>query len=141
MIACCDDRFGVRERVLATRAPRAYGVQPAIPGHFCILRISTQHACISEFLSDSIHFMHYQSEFQSDPFQDRRAARTGQEWVELETCAFVCLRETFFPARWCCQQSTLGVSRVRRRSQPSCTVRTVGPDLPVFPGYSLGVLQ
>ena len=28
--------------------------------------------------------MHEQSEFQCDPFQDRPAARTGQEWVELE---------------------------------------------------------
>ena len=38
--------------------------------------------------------MHYQSEFQSDPFQDRPAARTGQERVELETWPFVALVET-----------------------------------------------
>ena len=85
--------------------------------------------------------MHYQSEFHSDPFQDRPGARTGQEWLELEAWPFGALRETFFPARWWCQQSTLGVSRVRRRSQPSCTVRTVGPDLAWIPGFSLGVLQ
>ena len=35
---------------------------------------STQHAWISEFLSDSNFFMHDQSEFQCDPFQDRPAA-------------------------------------------------------------------
>ena len=38
--------------------------------------------------------MHDQSEFQCDPFQDRPAARTGQEWVEFMVCAFVCLEET-----------------------------------------------
>jgi len=31
--------------------------------------------------------MHYQSEFQCDPFQDRPAEKGGQEWVELEACA------------------------------------------------------
>ena len=92
---------GERSSIVCIATCRArVGVQHGNPGHFCILRISTQHACISEFLSDSIHFMHYQSEFQSDPFQDRRAARTGQEWVELETCAPLRLRETFVPARW-----------------------------------------
>ena len=39
--------------------------------------------------------MHYQSEFQSDSFQDRRAARTGQEWVELETRPFGALRARY----------------------------------------------
>ena len=45
--------------------------------------------------------MHYQSEFQCDPFQDRPAARTGQERVEFMVCAFVCLPElgTTAPAR------------------------------------------
>ena len=72
--------------------------------------------------------MHYQSEFQSDPFQDRRAARTGQEWVELETWPSVALRETFFPARWWCQQSTFGVPRVQLHALTSCTVRPTGPQ-------------
>ena len=65
----------------------------------------------------------------------------GQGWVELEARRSMAFRETFFPARWWCQQSTLGVPRVGRCWQPSCTVRTVGPDLARIPGYSLGVLQ
>ena len=85
--------------------------------------------------------MHYQSEFQSDPFQDRRAARTGQERVEFMVCAFVCLSElgTTVPVR--CEGAVVPISDAGGGGQPSCTVRTVGPDLPVFPGYSLGVLQ
>ena len=61
---------------------------------------STQHAWISEFLSDSNFFMHDQSEFQCDPFQDRPAEKGLQEWVELEAWPFEALRGTFFPARW-----------------------------------------
>ena len=57
--------------------------------------------------------------------------------------AFRGVPRDFFPSTLVVlhQQSTLGVPRVGARRQPSCTVRTVGPDLPVFPGYSLGVLQ
>ena len=40
--------------------------------------------------------MQFHTEFQYDPAQDRRAGRTGQQRLELEVCAFVCLRETFF---------------------------------------------
>ena len=85
--------------------------------------------------------MHYQSEFQCDPFQDRPAARTGQEWVEFMMCAFVCLPElgTTAPAR--CEGAVVPISAPGGAGQPSYTVRTVGPDLAVFPGYSLGVLQ
>ena len=39
---------------------------------------STQHAWISEFLSDSNFFMHDQSEFQCDPFQDRPAENPSE---------------------------------------------------------------
>ena len=76
--------------------------------------------------------MHDQSEFQCDPFQDRPAEKGGQEWLELETWRSGAFRGTFFPARWWCQQSTLGVPRVRGRAFTSCTVRTVGPDILYF---------
>ena len=82
------------------RSLKDSGVQHANPAQFCMLGISTQHACISEFLSDSNFFMHDQSEFQCDPFQDRPAEKGGQEWVELEAWPFEALRETFFPACW-----------------------------------------
>eukprot|EP01043_Picozoa_sp_COSAG02_P079549 COSAG02_NODE_18466_length_936_cov_1.913978_1_plen_72_part_10 len=42
--------------------------------------------------------MQFHTGFQYDPAQDRRAGRTGQQRLELEVCAFACLRETFFPA-------------------------------------------
>ena len=73
--------------------------------------------------------MHYQSEFQSDPFQDRPAARTGQEWVEFMMCAFVCLSElgTTAPARR--EGAVVPISAAGGAGQPSYTVRTVGPDL------------
>ena len=85
--------------------------------------------------------MHYQSGFQSDPFQDRRAARTGQERVEFMVCAFVCLPElgTTAPAR--CEGAVVPISAPGGARQPSYTVRTVGPDTAWIPGYSLGVLQ
>ena len=67
---------------------------------FVVILVDDPSEIHSDRISDSIHFMHYQSEFQCDPFQDRPAARTGQEWVELETWPFGALRETFFPARW-----------------------------------------
>ena len=85
--------------------------------------------------------MHYQSEFHCDPFQDRRAARTGQEWVEFIVCAFVCLVETGTTAPARCEGAVVPVSTTGGAGQPSYTVRIVGPDQPVFPGYSLGVLQ
>ena len=37
--------------------------------------------------------------------------------------------------------SVVPVSTTGGAGQPSYTVRTVGPDLAVFPGYSLGVIQ
>ena len=72
--------------------------------------------------------MHYQSEFRCDPFQDRPAARTGQEWVELETWPFVALPElgTTVPAR--CEGAVVPISDAGGDGQPSYTVRTVGPD-------------
>ena len=56
-------------------------------------------------------------------------------------CAFVCLPElgTTAPAR--CEGAVVPISAPGGAGQPSYTVRTVGPDLAVFPGYSLGVLQ
>ena len=72
--------------------------------------------------------MHDQSEFQCDPFQDRPAEKGGQEWVELEACAFVCLRGTFFPARWWFQLSSFGVPRVQLHALTSCTVRPTAPQ-------------
>ena len=72
--------------------------------------------------------MRDQSEFQCDPFQGRPAEKGGQELVELEAWRSGAFRETFFPARWWCQQSTFEVSRVGVRRQPSCTVRTVVPQ-------------
>ena len=89
--------------------------------------------------------MHYQSEFQCDPFQDRRAARTGQERVEFMVCAFVCLPElgtsSTRSAVARCEGAVVPISAPGGARQPSYTVRTVGPDQPAFPGYSLGVLQ
>ena len=72
--------------------------------------------------------MHYQSEFQSDPFQGRPAARTGQERVEFMVCAFVCLPElgTTAPAR--CEGAVVPISDAGGDGQPNYTVRTVGPD-------------
>ena len=72
--------------------------------------------------------MHYQSEFQSDPFQDRRAARTGQEWVELETWPFVALVETGTTASSRFEGDLVHGSTPGRGGQPSCTVRTVLPQ-------------
>ena len=72
--------------------------------------------------------MHDQSEFHCDPFQDRPAEKGGQEWVELEACAPLRLRETFFPAHWWCQQSSFVPSRVFVCLQTSCTVRRTGPQ-------------
>ena len=72
--------------------------------------------------------MHYQSEFQSDLFQDRHAEKGGQEWVELEARRSGAFRETFSPAHWLCQQSTLGVPRVGDWGQTMNTVRPTGPQ-------------
>ena len=85
--------------------------------------------------------MHYQSEFQCDPFQDRPAARTGQEWVEFMVWPFVAVEETGTTAPARCLGAVVPVSTTGGAGQPSYTVRIVGPDQPVFPGYSLGVLQ
>ena len=74
--------------------------------------------------------MHYQSEFQCGPFQDRPAEKGGQEWVEFETCRFVPLPElgTTVPAR--CEGAVVptSISDAGGGGQPSYTVRTVGPD-------------
>ena len=99
-IAQTSSAHAPRPRRAPGRSVSPAGVQPGKLARLCTRMYRTLYFRNSFRISDSIHFMHYQSEFQSDPFQDRRAARTGQEWVELETCAFVCLRETFFPARW-----------------------------------------
>ena len=80
-------------------------------------------------IRDSIHFMHYQSEFQSDPFQDRPAARTGQEWVEFMVWPFVALEETGTTAPPRCLGAVVPISSPGGARQPSYTVRTVGPDL------------
>ena len=85
--------------------------------------------------------MHYQSEFQCDPFQDRRAARTGQEWVEFMVWPFVALEETGTTAPARCLGAVVPISSPGGARQPRCTVRTVGPDQAGIPGYSLGVLQ
>ena len=85
--------------------------------------------------------MHYHPEFQSDPFQDRRAARTGQERVEFMVCAFVPLEETGTTAPARCLGAVVPISSAGGAGQPSYTVRTVGPDQAGIPGYSLGVLQ
>ena len=85
--------------------------------------------------------MHDQSEFQCDPFQDRPAARTGQERVEFMVWPFVAHAETGTTAPARCEGAVVPVSAPGGARQPSYTVRTVGPDQPVFPGYSLGVLQ
>ena len=84
--------------------------------------------------------MQFHTEFQYDPFQDRRAARTGQERVEFMVCAFVCLVETGTTAPARCLGAVVPISTPGGARQPSCTVRTVGPESE-FPGYSLGVLQ
>eukprot|EP01043_Picozoa_sp_COSAG02_P104504 COSAG02_NODE_40501_length_404_cov_11.085246_1_plen_95_part_00 len=85
--------------------------------------------------------MHYQSEFQCDPFQDRPAEKGGQEWVEFMVCAFVCLEETGTTAPARCLGAVVPNSSAGGGGQPSYTVRTVGPDQARIPGYSLGVLQ
>ena len=85
--------------------------------------------------------MHDQSEFQSDPFQDRPAARTGQERVEFMVCAFVCFVETGTTAPARCEGAVVPISTPGGAGQPSYTVRTVGPDTAWIPGYSLGVLH
>ena len=72
--------------------------------------------------------MHYQSEFQCDPFQDRRAARTGQEWVEFMLWPFVALEETGTTAPARCVGAVVPVSSSCTGLQTSYTVRTVGPD-------------
>ena len=72
--------------------------------------------------------MHYQSEFQSDPFQDRRAARTGQERVEFMVWPFVARAETGTTAPARCEGAVVAISDAGGGGQPSCTVRTVGPD-------------
>ena len=76
--------------------------------------------------------MHYQSEFQCDPFQDRPAEKGGQEWVEFETWPFVALVETETTAPARCLGAVVPVSTAGGAGQPSYTVRTVGPDLPDF---------
>ena len=69
--------------------------------------------------------MHYQSEFQCDPFQDRPAARTGQERVEFMVCAFVCFVETGTTAPARCEGAVVPISSPGGARQPSYTVRTV----------------
>jgi hypothetical protein len=54
--------------------------------------------------------MQFQTEFQYDPAQDRRAARTGQEWVEFIVCAFVCLEETGTTAPARCLDAMVPIS-------------------------------
>ena len=72
--------------------------------------------------------MHYQSEFQRDPFQDRPAEKGGQEWVELEACTFVHLAEIGTTASLRFESDVVHGSAPGGARQPSCTVRTVGPD-------------
>ena len=72
--------------------------------------------------------MHDQSEFQCDPFQDRPAEKGGQEWVELEACAFVCLEETGTTAPSRFEGDVVPNSSPGGDGQPSYTVRTVGPQ-------------
>ena len=76
--------------------------------------------------------MQFHTEFQYDPAQDRRAARTGQEWVEFIVCAFVCLEETGTTAPARCLDAVVPISSSCTGLQTSYTVRTVGPDLPEF---------
>ena len=73
--------------------------------------------------------MHYQSEFQCDPFQDRPAEKGGQEWVEFETWPFGALEETGTTAPARCLGAVVPIYSPGGARQPSCTVRTVGPDL------------
>ena len=61
-------------RVCAPCVRPPFGVQPGKLARLCTRIYRTLHFRNSFRISDSIHFMHYQSEFQSDPFQDRRAA-------------------------------------------------------------------
>ena len=72
--------------------------------------------------------MHDQSEFQCDPFQDRPAARTGQEWVEFETWPFVALVETGTTAPARCEGAVVPVSTTGGAGQPSYTVRPTAPQ-------------
>ena len=83
-------------------------------------------------ISDSIHFMHDQSEFRSDPFQDRPGARTGQEWVEFMVWPFVALSELGTTAPAICVGAVVPISAAGGAGQPSYTVRTVGPDILYF---------
>ena len=72
--------------------------------------------------------MHYQSEFQCDPFQDRPAEKGGQEWVELKACAFVCLPEIGTTASSRFEGAVIPGSAAGGDGQPSYTVRPTGPQ-------------
>ena len=70
--------------------------------------------------------MQFHTDFQYDPAQDRRAGRTGQQRLELEVCAFVCLMvetRTTAPSR--CEGAVVPNSTPGGARQPSYTVRTV----------------
>ena len=64
--------------------------------------------------------MQIHTEFRYDPPQGRRACEGGearQEWLELEMCAFVCLRETRYNGSTRRGQSSYRLSRVGGRGQ------------------------
>ncbi len=69
--------------------------------------------------------MQFHTEFQYDPAQNRRAGRTGQERLELEVCAFVCLVETRTTAPSHREGAVVPHSTPGGARQPSYTVRTV----------------
>ena len=71
------------------------GAQPGKLARLWTRIYRTLYFRISFRISDSIHFMHYQSEFPCDPFQDRPAEKGGEERVELETWRSGAFRETF----------------------------------------------
>ena len=69
--------------------------------------------------------MQFHTEFQYDPAQDRRAARTGQQRLEFIVCAFVCLEETGTTAPARCLDAVVPISSSCTGLQTSYTVRTV----------------
>ena len=72
--------------------------------------------------------MHDQSEFQSDPFQDRPAEKGLQEWVELEAWPFEALPELGTTASSRFEGDVVHGSAPGGGGQPSYTVRTVLPQ-------------